>query len=396
MDLRETARGQPVRKILIVVPHLYGSMRLLADVVRHLDLEQNRITMLVLEPVLTLREEFPPQVRIIATEDANAAERSQGYPIERSGMSRWAGRFFRVWSEARRHDLVICWSELTPTYVTAAAASLAGRPAIGWVHIHLSRTFRLKIRPGWAHLPAIRLVYPMLRRVVGCSHTVSQDLQDSFGLKNVVCISNTVDLDRIRKRGSEGIDSDLQEIFSRGVPIVINVAALEPQKGQEVLIQAHARMLRQGLRHDVLFVGDGSSKARLTDLAKNLGVASSVHFAGFRKNPYALIARSSAMVLSSHMEGFALVLAEALALGTPVVSTDGEAGPREVLQDGRFGLLVPVNDTNKLADAMERILTETALRDKFRQEARTDCSHIDASRGATQMETLFAEALERS
>ncbi len=393
MGLAGTPLERDVRKILIVVPHLYGSMRLLADVIRHLDLERNRITMLVLDPVLTLKEEFPPQVRLVAASQANSEHVTQGYPIRRSKWTFWARRFVQVWSQARAHDLVVSWSELTPTYVTATAAALAGKPAIGWVHIHLSRTFGLKIRPGWAHSRAVRLVYPKLRRVVGCSHDVSKDLQSSFGLKNVVCISNTVDLDRVRRRSEEPVDRDLEDVYSQGLPVVINVAALEPQKGQEVLLQAHSRIVRKGLPHKLLFVGEGSSRTRLAELAKTLGISDTVHFAGFRKNPYTLIARSSALVLSSHMEGFALVLAEALALGVPVVSTDCEAGPREVLQNGRFGLLVPVNDADELARAIQRILTERELRDQFAREARNDCSHIDASRGAAQMETLFSEAL---
>src|SRR5258706_14252055 len=110
-----------MRRILIVVPHLYGSMRLLADTVRHLNLDQNRITMLVLEPVLTLRDEFPPEVKIVTAGHPGPgnSRASQGYPIHRSKLRRWASRFCEVWSQARRHDLVISWSELTPTYVTA-------------------------------------------------------------------------------------------------------------------------------------------------------------------------------------------------------------------------------------------------------------------------------------
>ncbi|MCU1335636.1 MAG: group 1 glycosyl transferase [Bryobacterales bacterium] len=384
-----------MRKILIVVPHLYGSMRLLADNMRYLDLEQYRITMLVLEPVLTLQDEFPPQVKIVtaAYTKAGKAGARLGYPIDRSKLRRWAHRFFQVWREAKRHDLVISWSELTPTYVTVAAGALARRPVIGWVHIHLSRTFELRIRPRWAHSPAIRLFYPILRRVVGCSRPVSDDLQTSFGLKNVTCISNTVDIQRIRKCALEEIEGDLRELYSPSTPVIINVAALEPQKGQEVLIQAHALVIGKGLAHRLLLVGDGTRRKELAALAKALDVSATVHFAGFRKNPYTLIARSSALVLSSHMEGFALVLAEALALGVPIVSTDCEAGPREVLQDGRFGLLVPVNDKEKLAAAMERILTEIELRERLTHEAQGDCSHIDAARSAAQMESLFEEAL---
>jgi glycosyltransferase involved in cell wall biosynthesis len=382
-------------KVLIVVPHLYGSMRLLADNMRYLDLKRYRITLLVLDPVLTLQDEFPPEVAIVTLGGA-AARSSDGYPLERGKLRTWSRRLIQLWREARKHDLVVSWSELTPTYVTAVAALLARKPVIGWVHVHLSRTFELGIRPRWAHRPAIRLFYPALHRVVGCSRPVTADLQTAFTLKNVTCISNTIDLDRVRRLAAEEIDPDLSWIFRRPEPVVINVAALEPQKGQEVLLGAHARLIEKGVRHNLVVVGDGTQRAALEILAAELGVSSTVHFAGFRKNPYSLIARASALVLSSHMEGYALVLAESIALGVPPVSTDCDAGPREVLQDGRLGLLVPVNDEEGLARAMHRILTESSLRDRFADEARGDCEHVDAARSAAQIETLFEQALARS
>jgi glycosyltransferase involved in cell wall biosynthesis len=188
------------------------------------------------------------------------------------------------------------------------------------------------------------------------------------------------------------MDEDLREIYARSVPVLINVAALERQKGHEVLLKAHASVLASGVFHELVLVGEGTLKEPLAALAKQLGVADTVHFAGYRQNPYALMARSSALVLSSHMEGFALVLAEALALGIPVISTDCESGPREVLQDGRFGLLVPVNDHRKLADAILRILTETELRDRFAGAVRRDGGHLDAPSSVASLESLFEEA----
>jgi glycosyltransferase involved in cell wall biosynthesis len=380
-----------MRRILIVAPHLYGSMRLLADYTRYLDLERNHITLLVLEPVLTLKGEFPPEIEII-TLGGRAESASAGYTMTRAKLRHWVRCFIEVFAQAKRHDLVISWSELTPTYVTVAAGLLARKRVIGWVHIHLSRIFALGIRPRWLHAPAIRMLYPSLFRVVGCSALVSDDLRSKFGLKNVRCISNTVDFNRIRSCARLDIDDDLKEIYSQSAPVLINVAALERQKGHEVLLRAHANVIARGLVHHLVLVGEGTLKEPLVAMAKELGISNTVHFAGYRKNPYTLIARSSAFVLSSHMEGLPLVLAEALALGVPVVSTDCESGPREVLQDGRFGLLVPVNDHLKFADAISRILTEVDLRDQFAGEVRRHGAHLDAPSTVPSLESLFEEA----
>lgn len=91
--------------------------------------------------------------------------------------------------------------------------------------------------------------------------------------------------------------------------------------------------------------------------------------AGFAENPFAFLARSSLFVLSSRYEGFANVLVEALALGVPVVSTDCPHGPREILDDGRFGPLVPVGDPVALAEAILSVMEAPIPSEVLRQRA---------------------------
>ncbi len=90
-------------------------------------------------------------------------------------------------------------------------------------------------------------------------------------------------------------------------------------------------------------------KPELEKLAKDLGVSAFIDFHGHVENPYKFISKADLFVLSSNYEGFANVLAEALACGCPVVSTDAPSGPREILDSGEFGALVPVGDENDLA-----------------------------------------------
>jgi glycosyltransferase involved in cell wall biosynthesis len=97
-------------------------------------------------------------------------------------------------------------------------------------------------------------------------------------------------------------------------------------------------------------------KTDLEDLARRLGIADDVAFPGFVDNPYCWLSRARLFALSSRVEGFGMVLAEALALGVPVVATDCPSGPREILQGGRYGALVPVGDPGALAAAMTAAL----------------------------------------
>ena len=100
------------------------------------------------------------------------------------------------------------------------------------------------------------------------------------------------------------------------------------------------------------FIGEGSERASLEALARDLGLAERVFFPGYVDDPFAWLQRASLLVSSSVYEGLGNAIIEALACGTPVVSTDCPYGPREILAGGRFGTLVPTGDAAAMATAI--------------------------------------------
>lgn len=143
--------------------------------------------------------------------------------------------------------------------------------------------------------------------------------------------------------------------FEQGDPVILGMGRLEPQKNFALLITALAR-LQGPHRPRLLILGAGSLKPDLSALAEALGVAGRVEFTGQVKNVHDYLARAALYVQSSNFEGFPNTLLEALAAGTAVVATDCLTGPRELLDDGRLGELVPVGDTDALAAAIEKTL----------------------------------------
>ena len=141
-------------------------------------------------------------------------------------------------------------------------------------------------------------------------------------------------------------------------PVGFGVGRLAKQKDFETLVRAFARV-RHHRRARLLILGaakntssNAVAEADLMSLAHALGVAEDVSLPGFRINPFSYMSRARVFVLSSRYEGLPAVLAQAMACGCPVVSTDCPTGPREILGNGRFGPLVPVGDPQAMAEAI--------------------------------------------
>ncbi len=148
-----------------------------------------------------------------------------------------------------------------------------------------------------------------------------------------------------------GLTPTLPSAIASGEPFVLAVGRLHKQKGYRHLIPAFARVVSQRPAHLVI-LGEGADREELQSLVGSLGIASHVHFLGYASNPLAYMRHAAVFVLSSVAEGFGNVIVEALACGTPVVSTDCPHGPREILAGGRYGTLVPIGDVDALAHAI--------------------------------------------
>jgi glycosyltransferase involved in cell wall biosynthesis len=118
-----------------------------------------------------------------------------------------------------------------------------------------------------------------------------------------------------------------------------------------------------------VILGEGAERKSLEALIKELGVVDDVRLLGFQKNPYTYMSRAAAFVLSSIYEGFPNVLLEALACACPIVSTDCPNGPAELLDDGQYGLLVPVGDDAAFAEAIIHALEAPSNVKQLRRRA---------------------------
>ncbi|HJR16061.1 MAG TPA: glycosyltransferase [Gemmatimonadales bacterium] len=242
------------------------------------------------------------------------------------------------------------------------ASRLAGgtTPVIATVHTTLSESSRQQQRriagQIWPYL--LRIFYPWASSVVAVSRGAADDLAQSSGLARdrVEVVYNPVITDATLAAARQAPDHPW---FAPGQPpVILGVGRLTRQKDFPTLIKAFAEV-RRAHPTRLIIIGEGEDRNQLTALAAELGVSQDVALPGFR-NALAYMAGSALFVLSSAWEGLPTVLIEALAAGARVVSTDCPSGPREILQEGRLGELVPVGDVAGLAAAMRRALDTPA------------------------------------
>jgi glycosyltransferase involved in cell wall biosynthesis len=156
--------------------------------------------------------------------------------------------------------------------------------------------------------------------------------------------------------------------FDDGQPasptIIIGIGRLSDQKGFTFLIRAFRDLVRRRPAKLVI-IGEGDKRQDLEALIRSLGLDRDVALLGRQANPYKYLARASVFVLSSMGEALPTVLLEAMALGVPIVSTRCPCGPEELLENGKYGVLVPVADETALAEGILKVLEGSALRRGF-------------------------------
>jgi len=227
---------------------------------------------------------------------------------------------------------------------------------------------------------SMRRWYPQADAVITPSAGVAAELEHYAGLPRdrLYVIPNPI----VDERLEDWAHQPLNETWFRDSdqPVVLGVGALEPRKDFSTLLRAFARLRQRGYAARLAILGEGPHRRELEGFAEELGVADCCWLPGYVGNPYPYMAAATVFALSSRREGSGAVLVEALACGTPVVSTDCPHGPRETLQDGHVAPLVAVGDPEALADALAALLSRRPDPDALRQAASMFDARCSAAR----------------
>jgi len=204
----------------------------------------------------------------------------------------------------------------------------------------------------------LRWAMKQTHRIVAVSRGVKEDLLSmSPSLREkVLCIPNPTITRELFEMSLSPVE---EEWFgpNRDIKVAVAMGRLTTQKDFQTLISA-IYLVNKSIPLRLFIMGEGEKRAQLQEQINKLGLNQRIKLAGFISNPYPYIANADLFVLSSRWEGSPNALTEALALGTPVVSTDCKSGPREILQDGRLGPLVEVGEPSSLAEAILKVIRD--------------------------------------
>lgn len=251
--------------------------------------------------------------------------------------------------------------------MTLAAALLSGSRAriSGSSRVTPFDTYSSRpLTKRWVLKQAMRLLAPRAQALTCVSQDMVAQYQTLFPRMGHQCVYNIVDQPAARARMAAPVDDPW---FSDGGPVpVVAAGSLAPWKGFADLIRAIALVPEARL----LVLGEGPSRAELEALVAQLDLGARVRLPGRVANPLKYFARAQIFALSSHVEGMPNVLVEAMMCGCTPVSTDCPTGPRELLQEGRYGYLAKVGDPASIAEGLRAAIARPIAADVLAEAVR--------------------------
>lgn len=200
-----------------------------------------------------------------------------------------------------------------------------------------------------------KYLYPLANKTIAVSEGAAQNLIAAIKInpKNVMKIYNPIDIDHIHHLAKE--TNNEPWLAEKSIPVLISIGRLEQEKNFSFLLDVF-QTLRKKRKARLIILGEGSERQSLEKQIIANGMQNDVKLLGVKTNPYPYIANADILLCVSKYEGFNITLAESLACGTPVISTNCPYGPAEILDNGTYGQLIPPGDRDGMVNAIIRAI----------------------------------------
>jgi len=291
-----------------------------------------------------------------------------------------------LYRTSKNMDIIIGSMELMPTYFAVLVGKLLRKKVIGWVHINIDSILNDKNKVvRFLHRNILlKFFYNKLDKIIAVSNGAKENIGRYLDNKNrIECIYNPIKINEIKEKAKDKIEERIEK------PFIMGIGRLERQKNFILLIKAYKILLDRKIKHNLIILGQGSQKKYLINEVKKMKIDEKVKFLGFKENPYKYLKQADVFVQSSIYEGLPTVLIEALALNIPVVATNCPDGAKEILDNGKYGLLVNMNDEKALADAIEKILINDDLQNIYKIRSKEAVNRFDDKYIVKLFEKIF-------
>lgn len=356
------------QKILFVIESLGGggAEKVLATIVKHIDQERFDVAVCPIVGTGVYVDEirkYAKYLPILSDVQSLSPLQKIWYRIKYKLIYKilpmsWV---YRLWIP-KGYDTEIAFCEGFATKLMAASLNRGARK-VAWVHCDLKHFPWPQQRGIFRTLKEERDAYGKYDKIITVSRIAESSFKEVYGLGDrLQTIYNPIDTEEIKNKAKEIITGNR---YNSSVPNIISVGRLVPAKGYDILLRAVKRLKDEGNNLHLTILGEGEQRVELETFIRENKLEDTISLPGFVKNPYPYIAQSDLFICSSRSEGYSLVIAEALVLGVPVVSTDC-SGPRELLNEGEFGLLVKNEESGVgLYEGVKKMVGNNEMRNNF-------------------------------
>ena len=283
----------------------------------------------------------------------------------------------------KQYDIEIAFLEVLATKIISGSNNKKSKK-YAWVHTDLEKhNWPKKI---YGNIAKQRDAYEKFDKIMFVSDDAKKGFERKFNIRNRLYVQyNPIDEKAILNLSIEQIDDiELNSKFR-----IITVGRLVEQKGYDRLLKVHNKLTQEGFCYELWILGDGNKLSEYKKFILEHNLSDTVKLLGFKKNPYKYIKQADLFICSSRTEGFSLVIAEALVIGIPVISTNC-SGPVELLDNGLYGKLVK-NNEESIYKGIKEILNDKLIYNYYKDMAKKRGQHFKLRQRITEIEKLLDE-----
>lgn len=361
-----------MKSILFVIDTLEGAgaERVLITILKNLDYSKYKVDLLLIFKQGVFLKDVPNEVNIISIFD------NYNNKVFKKVYSILFHRQLYKHYVKKLYDIEVAALDASPVFFVSHSFNKNSKKLV-WIQVD-----RINSKPI-IHKIQSESLYFNFDKIICVSKEVKKsfmNLYNNIDSNKIEVVYNSIETDYIINKANSQAENFNKLTF-------VSVGRLTYQKGFDILLKAHIKLIKNGFNHQILILGEGEDRKYLENKIKEYKVESAFKLLGFQENPYSIMKKADGYICSSRYEGFSASIAEAVGLGLPVISTP-VSGVKELFNNGEFGLIVEPT-VKGLYKGIEKFITNDNLRTYYAQKSVERRDFVDIKQTINQIENIF-------